>query len=70
VMYFVFGSYFQAYGTDIYRYDAGTDQLTVEHNAYDGIDAIAFKRDNASVMYLGLEVVERSEPITAREKKR
>lgn len=63
VMYFVFGTYFQQYGTDLYRYDAGTGQLTTAHNPHDGIDAIAFDRDNAAQMYLGLESVQLSAPI-------
>ncbi|HVT03153.1 MAG TPA: sialidase family protein [Thermoanaerobaculia bacterium] len=65
LMYFAFGSYFQKYGTDLYRFDVSNGQLTTEHNSYDGIDAIAFQRGNPSVMYLGLESVEFTEPIAS-----
>lgn len=56
VLYFVFGTYFQNYGTDLYRYDAASGMLTTTHNGYDGIDAIAFSRSQPNLMYLGLEV--------------
>ena len=56
VMYFVFGTFFQGYGTDIYRFDAATRRLTTTHNPYNDINAIAFSRDHPEVMYLGLEV--------------
>jgi hypothetical protein len=54
VLYFVFGTYFQGYGTDIFRYDAALDQLTKTHNDYDEIVAIAFNPADPSVMYLGI----------------
>ncbi len=57
VLYFVFGTYFQGYGTDLFRYDANADRLTMTHNAYHGIDSIAFSRTDPHVMYLGLEHV-------------
>ena len=56
VVYFVFGTYFQAYGTDLFRYDWATKTLTNHHNDYDGVNAIDFSPDGR-VMYLGLEVV-------------
>lgn len=56
VLYFVFGTYFQGYGTDLFRYDAALDRLSVAHNGYHGINAIAFSRVNPRVMYLGLAV--------------
>jgi len=55
VLYFVFGTYFQAYGTDLFRYDAARRALTVQHNDYDNINAITFSRIRPYVMYLGLE---------------
>jgi hypothetical protein len=54
VLYFVFGTSFQSYGTDLFRYDAGTGLLTKTHNAYDDIGSIAFNPAVPSVMYLGL----------------
>jgi hypothetical protein len=54
VLYFVFGMHFQNYGTDLFRYDAARNALTLTHNAYDDIKAIAFSRRDPQVMYLGL----------------
>lgn len=56
VVYFVFGTYFQGYGTDIYRYDATTRTVTLTHNNNDDIDAIAFSPSDPKIMYFGLEV--------------
>lgn len=58
VVYFVFGTYFQGYGTDLFRYDAASGRLTVAHNAYHGIDAIAFSKSDPHLIYVGLEHVE------------
>lgn len=55
ILYFVFGTFFQGYGTDLFRFDLATKSLTVEHNSYDDINAIVFSRRNPSLMYLGLE---------------
>ena len=57
ILYFVFGTYFQGYGTDLYRYDAARRVLTRAHNGADGIDAIAFSPANPTLLYLGLETV-------------
>lgn len=62
VLYFIFGTYFQGYGTDIYRYDLATNTLTTFHNDYDDINAIAFSWKDANVMYFGLETEKRSAP--------
>lgn len=52
VVYFVFGTYFAGYGTDVFRYDATTDALTVEHsNDFHDLGALAFRPGDASVMY-------------------
>jgi hypothetical protein len=59
VLYFVFGTYFQAYGTDLFRYDAAANALRVSHFDYDDFDAIAFSPADPSVMYFGLESVKR-----------
>jgi photosystem II stability/assembly factor-like uncharacterized protein len=55
VLYFVFGTYFQGYGTDLFRYDAATRTLTMTHNDNHDINAIAFSSDAPGVIYLGLE---------------
>jgi photosystem II stability/assembly factor-like uncharacterized protein len=62
VLYFVFGTYFQDYGTDLFRYDAATRELRLMHHDFDDIDAIAFSPADPSVMYFGLEVVEPNAP--------
>ena len=54
VLYFIFGTGFANYGTDLFRYDAGTASLTHTHNAYDRVGAIAFSPADPSYMYLGL----------------
>ncbi|UCD64243.1 MAG: T9SS type A sorting domain-containing protein, partial [Candidatus Zixiibacteriota bacterium] len=56
VVYFVYGTYYQNYGTDLWRYDKGTGSLSVVHiDDLDGIDAIAFNPSDPDIMYLGLE---------------
>lgn len=54
VLYFVFGTYFQGYGTDLYRYDEATKGVTKTHNGYDDVSAIAFSPADPGVMFLGL----------------
>lgn len=56
VVYFVFGTSFAAYGTDLFRYDARHDRLSLQHNKNDGIATIAFNPRDPKVMYLGLSV--------------
>ncbi|HEU4520963.1 MAG TPA: sialidase family protein [Thermoanaerobaculia bacterium] len=56
VLYFVFGTNFQGYGSDLFRFDAATGELTVTHSEHHDINAIAFSRADARVLYLGLEV--------------
>lgn len=56
VLYFVFGTGFQGYGSDLFRFDAGSRSLTVTHSDHHGIDAIAFSLTDPRLMYLGLEV--------------
>ena len=58
VLYFVFGTRFQGYGTDLFRYDAATKTLTKTHNANHDVNAIAFSPADPTVMYLGLEIEE------------
>lgn len=62
VLYFVFGTFFQDYGTDLFRYDAASRALALMHHPFDDIDAIAFSPLDSNVMYFGLEVVEPSGP--------
>lgn len=52
-VYFVFGTSFADYGTDLFRYDARHDTLTMEHNPQDDISSIAFNPKDSQVMYLG-----------------
>lgn len=55
VLYFVFGTHYNNYGTDLYKLDGATGQLTWTHNAvYHGLRAIEFSPADPSVMYLGL----------------
>jgi hypothetical protein len=58
ILYFVFGTYFQGYGTDLFRYNAVTRMLSVTHSQWDKIDAIAFDPNDPALMYLGLEVLQ------------
>jgi hypothetical protein len=56
VLYFVFGTRFQGYGTDVFRYDADSKSLTMTHNDNHDVNAIAFSPVDPTLMYLGLEV--------------
>ena len=62
VLYFVFGTYFQGYGTDLFRYDAATRELQLMHHNFHDIDAIGFSPADPNVMYFGLEVVDGPAP--------
>lgn len=55
ILYFVFGTFFQDFGTDIYKYDANSKRLTTTHNNNDDISSITFSPENPDVMYLGLD---------------
>lgn len=55
VLWFVFGTYFQGYGTDIYRVHALTDGVETRHNDFDDVNAIAFSPSDPSLMYIGIE---------------
>jgi hypothetical protein len=55
LLYFTFGTSFGNYGSDLFRYDAATGALTVQHNnLYHGIKAIAYSPASAAVLYLGV----------------
>lgn len=56
VLYFIFGTFFQSYGTDVFRYDAASGELRKSHLDVDDIDAIAFSPLDPNVMYFGMEV--------------
>ena len=56
VLYFVFGTGYANYGTDLFRYDHATKQVTKTHNAYDEVSAIVANPADPSVLYLGLTV--------------
>lgn len=59
VLYFVFGTYVFQYGTDLFRYDASTQNLTLmHHDGVDNFNAIAFAPDDPQIMYLGLEAID------------
>jgi hypothetical protein len=55
VLYFIFGSHFFDYGTDLFRYDASKSELTMTHSDLDDVNAITFSRKTPTVMYLGVE---------------
>jgi hypothetical protein len=56
VLYFSFGSNFGDYGTDVYRYDHGTGDLTLTHNMWHEVAAITFMPGDPSVMWFGLSI--------------
>ncbi|MEV7358035.1 dispase autolysis-inducing protein [Kitasatospora sp. NPDC091276] len=58
VLHFEYGTYFQGYGTDLFRYDAATGLVSKTHNTHDGVSAIAFNPAQPGVMYLGLKEIE------------
>lgn len=55
VLYWIFGTHIFDYGTDIFRYDAGSGTLSKTHNGYGDINSIVFSPASPSVMYFGLE---------------
>jgi photosystem II stability/assembly factor-like uncharacterized protein len=57
LLYFVFGTHFQGYGTDLFRYDAGNGNLTVTHSKHDDVNALVFSRRHPHLLYLGLETI-------------
>ena len=56
VVYFVFGTFFQFYGTDLFRYDAASGTLETTHLMYDDVNAITFSPIDPDLMYIGIEV--------------
>lgn len=55
ILYFVFGSNFGNYGTDLYRYDHGPAKISLTHNAWHDT-VIEFLPGDPSWMYLGLSI--------------
>ncbi len=68
VLYFIYGMYRDDYGTDFFRYDMLTDELSVTHtDGLDGIASIVFNPVDPGVMYVGLiqEIIPFPEPDAA-----
>ena len=59
VLYFPYGSFTNYRGSDLYRYDARLDELTVKHvsDNFEDITSIVFHPADPSLMYLGIESV-------------
>jgi len=55
VLYFVFGSNFGNYGTDLYRYDHAQAKISLTHNAWHDT-VVEFLPGDPSWMYLGLSI--------------
>lgn len=53
-LYFVFGTSFQNYGTDLYRFDRSGGTVTKTHNSYHRIPALAFHPVDPQLLYLGI----------------
>ncbi len=53
VLYFVYGTSFANYGTDLFRVDTRRGTLSLTHNAHHGITSILFNPRDPAVMYLG-----------------
>ena len=54
VLYFVYGTSYAGYGTDLYRYDHATGMVTKTHNDYHDIWSIVSSPADPGVLYLGL----------------
>ena len=54
VVYFTFGTSFQGFGADLYKYDDATRQVTKTHNDYHRIPVMEFNPADPGFMYLGL----------------
>lgn len=49
-----FGTHFAGYGTDLYRYDAGTGEVITHHHPVHGINSISFHPTDPQLLYLGI----------------
>jgi hypothetical protein len=56
VVYFSYGTSYQNYGTDLFRYDAGTDTVTHTHNPFHRVWAAAFLPGDPTWMWLGVSI--------------
>lgn len=56
ILYFVFGTGYADYGTDIYRYDQAQGTVTKTHNSYDEVSSIVASPADPAILYLGLTV--------------
>ena len=54
VLRFEFGTPFQGFGTDLYRYDHATGLVTTHHFVFDKVLALAFSPANPLTLYLGI----------------
>ncbi|WP_156960594.1 hypothetical protein [Amycolatopsis taiwanensis] len=54
-VYFIYGTYYQGYGTDIYKYDSHSQNVSVAHNSYHRIDSIAFHPRAPGLLYFGVD---------------
>lgn len=55
ILYFVFGSNFGNYGTDLYRYDHKDGEITLTHNKWHDT-IVAFSPADPEFLYLGLSI--------------
>lgn len=51
---FEFGTYYGNYGTDLYRYDHASGDVSTNHYDYDEVKAVAFSPADPDVLYLGI----------------
>ncbi|GIG55902.1 hypothetical protein Lfu02_02740 [Longispora fulva] len=56
VLYFSYGTSYQNYGNDLFRYSVATGTLTRQHDKFHGLNAVAFNPTNPATLYLGLAV--------------
>ncbi len=53
-VYFVFGTSYADYGTDLFRYDHRLGTVTRRHNSYDDFGALAFNPAAPNLVYVGI----------------
>lgn len=53
-LYFIFGTFFSDYGTDLFRYDHRSRRVVRRHSAYDDFGALAFDPAAPDVVYVGV----------------
>ncbi|MCA9715852.1 MAG: hypothetical protein H6713_19200 [Myxococcales bacterium] len=55
ILYFVFGTCFSGYGTNLYRYDAGDDSLTWHNHPYADFGQLAVSPADPTFLYVGID---------------